>query len=453
MQRNQDALMIGGLFTEGNPAAIPPIPASPVHQDFLNDIQEELVGVLEAQGINPAAATRTQIRQAIRRMLGGNVSTFTTNQVLTPDHAGMVFVDATTGNVTLTLPAAALAPVNGAIGGVPSRFTFVRTDSSANAVTVQRAGTDTVEGQISRTLDKGETLILKSDGVSQWFNRVGTLLSDGKIPAGQIPLAAGYADDTGVANEYAISISNPPAAYFKGMTVRFKALNTNTGPATLRINTLGAISIKNRVDGLLIGGEIQMGVVYTATYDGADFDLLDPTDNKRATKAWANFNSIPYTTATYTTTGTVVTVTHTAHNMTTEMLVNLSFTSGSLSGTTGTYPVTFVDVNTYTVAVTSVGTTGGNVTRNLYIRAKFNISSIADNGVGDYTVTFTTPMADSNYLFMGNSYGTVPLAIRADSGPGSAPTLKTTTQCRIISQVPGSTFYDLYDVGFLILSN
>jgi hypothetical protein len=31
------------------------------------------------------------------------------------------------------------------------------------------------------------------------------------------------------------------------------------------------------------------------------------------------------------------------------------------------------------------------------IRASFNVSSITDNGTGDYTVNFTTAMPDSNY--------------------------------------------------------
>lgn len=31
------------------------------------------------------------------------------------------------------------------------------------------------------------------------------------------------------------------------------------------------------------------------------------------------------------------------------------------------------------------------------IRAQYNVSSITDNGVGDYTVNFTTALADANY--------------------------------------------------------
>ena len=38
-----------------------------------------------------------------------------------------------------------------------------------------------------------------------------------------------------------------------------------------------------------------------------------------------------------------------------------------------------------------------NGTGTVAIRAAFNVSSITDNGVGDYTVNFTTAMPDANY--------------------------------------------------------
>lgn len=38
-----------------------------------------------------------------------------------------------------------------------------------------------------------------------------------------------------------------------------------------------------------------------------------------------------------------------------------------------------------------------NGTGTVAIRAQFNVSSITDNGVGDYTVNFTTAMPDANY--------------------------------------------------------
>jgi hypothetical protein len=39
-----------------------------------------------------------------------------------------------------------------------------------------------------------------------------------------------------------------------------------------------------------------------------------------------------------------------------------------------------------------------NGTGTVAIRASFNVSSITDNGTGDYTVNFTTAMQDTNYV-------------------------------------------------------
>lgn len=39
------------------------------------------------------------------------------------------------------------------------------------------------------------------------------------------------------------------------------------------------------------------------------------------------------------------------------------------------------------------------------IRAQFNVSSITDNGTGDYTVNFTNALADANYSFVATSSG------------------------------------------------
>ena len=38
-----------------------------------------------------------------------------------------------------------------------------------------------------------------------------------------------------------------------------------------------------------------------------------------------------------------------------------------------------------------------NGTGTVAIRASYNVSSITDNGVGDYTVNFTTALANANY--------------------------------------------------------
>lgn len=44
-----------------------------------------------------------------------------------------------------------------------------------------------------------------------------------------------------------------------------------------------------------------------------------------------------------------------------------------------------------------------NGTGTVAIRASFNVSSITDNGTGDYTINFTTALADANYSIVATS--------------------------------------------------
>jgi len=44
-----------------------------------------------------------------------------------------------------------------------------------------------------------------------------------------------------------------------------------------------------------------------------------------------------------------------------------------------------------------------NGTGTVAIRASFNVSSITDNGTGDYTVNFTNALADANYSAVGST--------------------------------------------------
>ena len=42
-----------------------------------------------------------------------------------------------------------------------------------------------------------------------------------------------------------------------------------------------------------------------------------------------------------------------------------------------------------------------NGTGTVAIRTSYNVASLTDNGTGDYTITFTTAMADANYAVVG----------------------------------------------------
>lgn len=70
--------------------------------------------------------------------------------------------DATSGAITATLPAAATA-------GNGATVIFQKTDSTANAVTLARAGSDTINGATSYSMtDRYDVLAAVSDGVSAW---------------------------------------------------------------------------------------------------------------------------------------------------------------------------------------------------------------------------------------------------------------------------------------------
>ena len=69
------------------------------------------------------------------------------------------------------------------------------------------------------------------------------------------------------------------------------------------------------------------------------------------------------------------------------------------------------------------------------IRASGNVTSITDNGTGDYTVNFTTAMPDANYAgFICNEAGSSCTFNYKSTGTGSAPTVYTTSACRIVTQ-------------------
>jgi hypothetical protein len=64
------------------------------------------------------------------------------------------------------------------------------------------------------------------------------------------------------------------------------------------------------------------------------------------------------------------------------------------------------------------------------IRASVNVTSITDNGVGDYTINFTTAMPDVNYSY-GGAAGVTGGSGRFVSVDDSAATTMLTTSVRI----------------------
>jgi hypothetical protein len=117
------------------------------------------------------------------------------------------------------------------------------------------------------------------------------------------------------------------------------------------------------------------------------------------------------------------------------------------SSTSG--PATFKNTSGTEIGTLCRAWVNFNGTGTVAIRASFNVSSITDNGAGDYTVNFTNAMPDANYATIGSASGNS--SYTGDgTGPGvsirmstTTPTLLTTTQVRINCGYGNTTGSDL----------
>jgi len=139
-------------------------------------------------------------------------------------------------------------------------------------------------------------------------------------------------------------------------------------------------------------------------------------------RAWVNFNGTTNTnlSGTYSQLGTTtVTVTATAHGLSVGNTINADITSGT--GVDGIYTVaSVIDANNFTyTAGTSPSTSGAITLIRSTIRASGNVSGITDNGTGDYTVNFTTPMQDADYSAAASMAYLSGSQIRSIAGNGS----------------------------------
>jgi hypothetical protein len=82
-----------------------------------------------------------------------------------------------------------------------------------------------------------------------------------------------------------------------------------------------------------------------------------------------------------------------------------------------------------------------NGTGTVAIRGSYNVSSITDNGTGDYTVNFTNAFADANYVVTTSAGDSS--SSNVDSINPSSATAPTTSSVRIIAVRSAIGAYDL----------
>jgi len=96
---------------------------------------------------------------------------------------------------------------------------------------------------------------------------------------------AWYGTSGGAANVQTLTPSTALTAYGEGQRFAFKAGFTNTTATTLNISGLGAKTVKTNNGSALAAGDITSGRIYTVTYDGTDFILIEAIAEDQVTNA------------------------------------------------------------------------------------------------------------------------------------------------------------------------
>lgn len=93
-----------------------------------------------------------------------------------------------------------------------------------------------------------------------------TLLKNGTV---------NFVTSTGTANAYIVTLAAAPASYVNGLLIVFKANHTNTGAATVNVNSLGVKSLAKHDASALETGDLTMNLIYAFRYNStsAVFEL------------------------------------------------------------------------------------------------------------------------------------------------------------------------------------
>ena len=214
-------------------------------------------------------------------------------------------------------------------------------------------------------------------------------------------------------------------------------------PATVSSNVTWTLPATDGANGQALktngSGTLTWGDAGAAVATRADVDGVHTTGS-----ITSGTTSLTVASATGIVAGMVVTGEGITPGTTVSSIASTTVTLSANAGATlSSDPVGFYD-NTKAL---SPGSVGGQLARawvnfdgtgTVAIRASYNVSSITDNGTGDYTVNFTTAMPDANYVF-------VPSSSRESGSVGSRSLCyldgqtKTTSAIRLVNLASGST--------------
>lgn len=180
-------------------------------------------------------------------------------------------------------------------------------------------------------------------------------------------IAGGRADnygESGVADAYILDVrtdQHGPQSYFDGMRIVFTPGNNNAGATTVNVAGLGIKQLRDESDVALVGGELVTTKRATATYSSGTGRFSLTTSALGSSAGSTTFDN----------TSTGMTASD----------VQAAIDEG-------------VGANQARV---SAAWANWNGTGTVALRDSFNITSITDNGTGDYTANITAALANTSY--------------------------------------------------------
>lgn len=198
-----------------------------------------------------------------------------------------------------------------------------------------------------------------------------------------------YVEDTGSADALECAMDPTLTSYDEGLKVRVKVAATNTGAATLDIDSLGVTSIK-RIDGTdPEETDLTAGDIHEFVYDGTNFVMATPS---RVIHARAG-TEVPLPISSGGTGG----ITAAAARAALGLALPLPVASGGTGAATVADALTNLGIG---AKVISAGVVNGSPTPT--VSESMNVASVARSSVGVYNITFSTPEADANYITLCN---------------------------------------------------
>jgi hypothetical protein len=109
-----------------------------------------------------------------------------------------------------------------------------------------------------------------------------TLINGSRVITGSINYCAEVSDDDTNVNTYRCPLAPAIPSYRTGTRYSFKAFTTNTGAASLNLNSLGAKTIKKMAGAIttdLVANDIRAGQIIDVFYDGTNMQMVSQLGN------------------------------------------------------------------------------------------------------------------------------------------------------------------------------